>query len=67
MTPEQVVDLFGRLIGTVGFPIFVCVWYMLVQNKESKYMTTAINELTKAITTMCAKLDVEPPNTPSEE
>ena len=36
-------------INTVGFPVFVAVYMMVVTNKGIKAMTSAFNELTKAV------------------
>ena len=39
------------LIGTLGFPIAVCVWLLFERGKTMKELTKAINELCLVIKT----------------
>lgn len=36
-------------ISTVGFPIAVALWFMIVDHKDSKNTTEAINNMAKAV------------------
>ena len=48
-------ETISTAIGSLGFPIFVAVWYMVQSSKDSKAMQQAINELKEAILTMQIK------------
>jgi len=37
---------YASLIGTLGFPIFVCLWFMIRTEKVIKANTEAFNRLT---------------------
>lgn len=39
------VDVIVRFINGVGFPIFVCVWQMVVAHKDSKALEAAITKV----------------------
>jgi len=45
----QLLDAVMRFIERVGFPIFVAVWILIVQNKAIEKLTVAINALTTAV------------------
>jgi len=45
------------LIQTVGFPIFVALWFMLRFEKRINNLKHAINNLEKAIIELRAKLE----------
>jgi hypothetical protein len=36
-------------ISTVGFPIAIAVWFMLVGHKDSQNTAKAVNDLSKAV------------------
>jgi len=38
-----------QIISSVGFPIVVCLWFMLRTEKVIKANTTALNEITTLI------------------
>lgn len=38
-----------QAISTVGFPIAVAVWFMVVGHKDSKANTDAINKMSNAV------------------
>ena len=42
---DQVVDLISKLIGNLGFPIFVAVWLLIRTDKLLKNLTRAIDAL----------------------
>ena len=42
---------FVSLIGTLGFPIAVCVWLLVERNKTTKELIKAIKDLTVLIKT----------------
>jgi predicted solute-binding protein len=42
-------EVVTSLINTLGFPIFVAVWCLIKQSKESKYLTESMNKQTEAI------------------
>jgi hypothetical protein len=49
---EQIIgwaDPIVNLIERVGFPIFVAVWVLIVQQKALSKLTVAINALTKVL------------------
>lgn len=41
--------------GQFGFPIFVAVWYMLKQSKDTQQMAEALSKLTDAINLMMVR------------
>ena len=54
----------GTLIGSLGFPIVACIYMAYINNEqnkrhetESREMTSAINDLRVAITSLTEKLD----------
>ena len=54
----------GTLIGSLGFPIVACIYMAYINNEqnkrhesESRGMTSAINDLRVAITSLTEKLD----------
>lgn len=38
-----------QVIGSLGFPIAVCLWFMIVDHKDSKANTEAIISMSKAV------------------
>ena len=56
----------GTLIGSLGFPIVACIYMAYINNEqnkrhesESREMTSAINELKVAITSLTEKLNID--------
>lgn len=54
----------SNLIGSLGFPIFVAVWMLVTQQKESdahreevNKLTEALNELKTVITVLSEKIN----------
>lgn len=41
-----------QAISTLGFPVAMCIWFMFIDHKDSKYMTEALNKLTTMIELM---------------
>lgn len=39
-----------QLIGSLGFPMAVCLWFMFAQNKQMNEFRTVIENNTKALT-----------------
>lgn len=39
------IDIVQQLISSLGFPIFVTVWFMVKSSKEMKCMTEALNKI----------------------
>lgn len=42
-------DIITKMISSLGFPIFVAVWMMIKNSKDTAEVKQAINELTTAI------------------
>lgn len=51
------VETIQGIISNLGFPIFVAIFMLTKQSKESQETRAAINELTTAIKLMAAKGD----------
>lgn len=45
----QCIELIVKFIERVGFPVFVAVWVLIVQQKALSKLTGAINALTMAV------------------
>lgn len=45
----DVIDIVTKLIGNLGFPIFVAVFMMLKNSKDTQALTDAINTLANKI------------------
>lgn len=45
----DVIDIVTKLIGNLGFPIFVAVFMMVKNSKETQALTDAINTLANKI------------------
>lgn len=43
-------NVMTQLIGSLGFPIAVCSWFMFAQNKQMNEFRTVIENNTKALT-----------------
>ena len=56
MDPEAI-DLATRLIGSLGFPIFVAVWLLLRSDNIIKEMTVAVRDLTQVVALLAQKLN----------
>lgn len=52
---EQVVSL----ISSVGFPIAACIYLVFTTNKQLEQLTSAVNEMSNAITILTSKLESE--------
>lgn len=50
-------DEWVTLIQTLGFPIFVCVWFMWRTESIIKENTAAINQLAKLVEKLCERID----------
>jgi hypothetical protein len=46
---ETICNWVGTFIDRVGFPIFVAVWVLIIQQKALNKLTGAINSLTRAV------------------
>lgn len=44
------------LIASVGFPIFVAVYFLVVTSKALKSLTVAVNSLKETVKELCSKL-----------
>lgn len=42
------VDMISQLVGSMGFPIAMCIYMTTVLNKTMKEITEAVNDLTQA-------------------
>lgn len=42
-------DTILQLISTVGFPIAVAIWFMLIGHKDSEKNTEAISQMANAV------------------
>lgn len=42
------IDVISQLIGSMGFPIAMCIYMTTVLNKTMKEITEAVNDLTQA-------------------
>lgn len=47
-----------QLISTVGFPIFVAVWYMMKTSKDTANLTQAVTDLTQMLKIMQAQINI---------
>lgn len=46
------------LISTVGFPIAVAVWYMVIAHKDSKSTQESLNQLTNVVSNNTMMLEL---------
>lgn len=44
------IDLVSRVIGSLGFPIFVAVWLLFRTDKLLRELTTALEDLKDCVT-----------------
>lgn len=49
----------SALIGSYGFPIVACAWMALRYEKSNAILTTAVNNNTKIIAILCAKIGID--------
>lgn len=47
----------SQLIGQLGFPIFVAVFMLVKQSKDTENMSKILTELQSAITSLTSKID----------
>lgn len=45
----SLVDVAAKFIEKLGFPIFIAIWVLIVQQKAMTKLTEAINTLTRAV------------------
>lgn len=53
------VQVVSQLIGQLGFPIFVAVFMLVKQSKDTENMTSVLKELQGTIQTLANKIDKE--------
>jgi hypothetical protein len=54
---SQIYEMIKDLIQSLGFPIFVAVWFMWRDGKRMEKLTQAINDLQNMLEKVCNKLD----------
>jgi hypothetical protein len=50
------VTLIQQLIASLGFPIFVAIWFMVKSSKDMQALTNTLNELKEVISLLNAKI-----------
>lgn len=50
-------ELVSQFIGSLGFPIIVCVYMMTTFNKTLKENTTVIGKLVSVVEKLCERVD----------
>lgn len=55
----DVIDIVTKLIGNLGFPIFVAVFMMLKNSKDTQALTDAINTLANKIDVLMNEVGTE--------
>ncbi|MEM3713466.1 MAG: hypothetical protein QXF82_00800 [Nitrososphaeria archaeon] len=53
----DIFDLAQKIIGSIGFPVFVAIWFMVKSSQDAAKMTQALNELRDAILILNSKFD----------
>lgn len=56
---KMAVQEISTLIGQLGFPIFVAVFMLVKQNKDTQMMVTILTKLQATIETLSNKIDKE--------
>jgi hypothetical protein len=59
MDVNLTVDIITKLIGNLGFPIFVAAYMMIKSSKETEALTDAINTLSYKIDNILAGVNNE--------
>jgi hypothetical protein len=59
MDVNLTVDIITKLIGNLGFPIFVAAYMMIKSSKETEALTDAINTLSNKIDNILAGVNNE--------
>jgi hypothetical protein len=59
MDVNLTVDIITKLIGNLGFPIFVAAYMMIKSSKETEALTAAINTLSNKIDNILAGVNNE--------
>lgn len=55
----ETADLITKLVGNLGFPIFVAIFMLVKSSKETKALTEAINTLAARIDAVLGRVDDE--------
>ena len=50
-------EMVSQFIGSLGFPIIVCVYMMTTMNKTIKENSTAVAKLVNIVEKLCEKVD----------
>lgn len=59
MDVNLTIDIITKLIGNLGFPIFVAAYMMIKSSKETEALTDAINTLSNKIDNILAGVNNE--------
>lgn len=61
MDGDETMDIqtVSQLVGQLGFPIFVAVFMLVKQSKDTEQMTSVLKELQGTIQSLANKIDKE--------